>query len=77
MTDHPQHSRQLLRFLALALLVLGGGAVLLDWVLWRTMFVDAPVWVRVALPLVGMCLFVAGLHLRGGALRRLRPEGDE
>ncbi len=67
----PSRFRALRRWAAGAMMGLGGCAVMLDWLLWRTAFPSAPTWAHWAVPGGGIVMFVAGERLYSHALRRL------
>ena len=69
--------RALQRWIAITMMVIGGGVVMLDWVLWRTAFPSAPSWAHWAVPDGGILMFAAGERLYSHALRRLMPDAPE
>jgi hypothetical protein len=73
----PSRFRALQRWAAGAMMGLGGCAVMLDWLLWRTTFASAPTWAHWAVPGSGIVMFVAGERLYSHALRRLAPPSTD
>jgi len=69
----PSGVRAIQRWVAGAMIGLGGCAVMLDWLLWRTVFPAAPTWAHWAVPCCGIAMLVAGERLYSRALRRLTP----
>lgn len=73
----PSRFRALQRWLAGAMMGLGGCAVMLDWLLWRMAFPSAPAWAHWAVPGGGIVMFVAGERLYSRALRRLASQSTD
>jgi hypothetical protein len=69
----PSRARAIQRWVAGAMIGLGGCSVMLDWLLWRTIFPAAPTWTHWALPCGGIVILVAGERLYSRALRRSTP----
>jgi len=69
----PSRVRALQRWAAGAMIGLGGCAVMLDWLLWRTVFPAATTWAHWAVLCGGIVMLVAGQRLYSHALRRLAP----